>query len=209
MPVFEDIAAADYDESPEVLLEWLETPTGLPEGTDGPPDSAAQDPLSHTRLDMPHTMPSVPSAIHNQLDIVSPQNRHDLHNDSRFRDLMVHAQYIMSLHNKLVNASKDPLNQTQYIEWLAAALLELSIPEAWEDVKDIGKDNAGPLLSIMQNVCPTCNRGAICSTDVFIVARNCILRSPLAASCPVSHGEGGGSESCSTGSTVPSRSRVR
>jgi hypothetical protein len=167
MPVFEDIAAADYDESPEVLLEWLEASTGLSEGTDGPPDSAAQDPLSHAHLDKPHTTSSGPSLMQNQPDIIDQHNQHNPDNGSRFRDLMVHARYISSLHHGLVQAAKDPSNQVRYIEWLAAALLELSIPEVWEDVKDIGKDNAGPLLSIMQNVRSTCNRIAICSTDVI------------------------------------------
>jgi hypothetical protein len=170
MPAFEDIAAAEYDESPEVLLEWLEASTSVPEAADGPPNTAAQDPLSHVHLDMPHPTSSGPSLIQNQADIVDQHNQHNQHNPdngSRFRDLMFHARYISSLHHGLVQAAKDPSNQALYIEWLAAALLELSIPEVWEDVKDIGKDNAGPLLSIMQDVCPTCNRGTTCSTDVI------------------------------------------
>jgi hypothetical protein len=167
MPAFEDIAAADYDESPEVLLEWLETSTSLPEAADALPDTAAQDPLSHTHLDMHYTAPSGPFVVHNQHETVDVQNQHDSDDESRFRDLMAHAQNISSLHRSLVNAAKDPSNQVRYIEWLAAALLELSIPEVWEDVKDIRKDNAGPLLSIMQNVRPICDQGAICSTDVI------------------------------------------
>jgi hypothetical protein len=208
MPAFEDIAAAEYDESPEVLLEWLETSTSLPEAADSPPDPAALDLVSHAHLDMPHPTPSGPLLMQNQPDIVDQHNQHIPDNGSRFSDLMVHAQYISSLHHGLVHAAKDPSNQTRHIEWLAAALLELSVPEVWEDVKDIGNHNARPLLSIMQNVRPTCDQGAICSIDVFLVARCCIPSPPLAASCSVPYGEGGSGESCSTGSTVPSRSHL-
>jgi hypothetical protein len=162
MPAFEDIAAADYDEPPEVLLEWLETSTSFPEATDDPPDTAAQDPLSHSHLDILHTTPSGPSVIQNQHDTGDVQNQHDSDDESRFRDLMAHTQYISFLHHGLVNAAKDPSCQARYIEGLAAALLEFSTLDTWEIVKEIGKHNAGPLLSIMQNVRPSCDLGAIC-----------------------------------------------
>jgi hypothetical protein len=145
MPAFEDIAAADYDEPPEVVREWLETSTSLPEAADGPPDLALEEPLSHTHTDMHDSAPNRPFVM---------QPQHDPHDD-----LMAHAQYISSLHHGLANAATDPLDQARYIEGLAAALLEFSIPEVWEDVKDMGKRNAGPLLTIMQNVRLVYDRG--------------------------------------------------
>jgi hypothetical protein len=90
MPAFEDIAAAEYDESPEVLLEWLETSTSLPEAADSPPDPAALDLVSHAHLDMPHPTPSGPLLMQNQPDIVDQHNQHIPDNGSRFSDLMVH-----------------------------------------------------------------------------------------------------------------------
>jgi hypothetical protein len=129
---------------------------------DDPPDTAAQDPLSHSHLDMLHTTPSGPSVIQNQHDTGDVQNQHDSDDESRFRDLMAHTQYISFLHHGLVNAAKDPSCQARYIEGLAAALLEFSTLDTWEIVKEIGKHNAGPLLSIMQNVRPSYDLGAIC-----------------------------------------------
>jgi hypothetical protein len=166
MPAFEDIEAAEYDEPLEVLLEWLDTPNILAEAAVGSelPNLrvAMEKPPSHRHADAPYSTPSGLSNMMPQHDLADLRDEHDPGQESSFCDLMAHAQYISSLHHQLINTTMDPSDQARYIESLAAALLEYSIPEVWEDAKNMGKRNAGPLLGIMQDVRPVHDRGPLC-----------------------------------------------
>jgi hypothetical protein len=209
MPAFEDIAASDYDEPPEVLLEWLETSASLPEAAAGPASIGLEELPPHRHTDIHRSTSSGLMVMKPQHETVDLQDEHDPENEFGFDNLMAHAQYISSLHHGLVNAAKDPSAQDQYIEGLAAALLEFSIPEVWKDLnmQDMGRHNAEPLLSIMQNVCLVYNR-SLTGLTAPTVAGHCISRSFMAASYPISDGEGGCGEPRTTESTVPSRSRI-
>jgi hypothetical protein len=164
MPAFEDIAAADYDERSKDLLDWLDTSTII-EAAGAPHGALAEHP-AHTHTAHLYA-PSEPSIMMQpRRDIVHMQDHDDLNNECSSRDIIAHGQYIMSLHHGLVSAIRESPDQARYIERLAAALLEFSIPEVWEDVEDIGKHNAEPLLNIMQNVRPVYDRSGICQTKI-------------------------------------------
>jgi hypothetical protein len=142
MPAFAEIAAADYEETPEDLIAWLDACRNNAPGDDVGLQSAEE---SHSST-VPHSAdldePNVAAC-----NVGEPV----IQAESPMQDLRAHCSYISYLHSNLV-ISDEPLKETQCIEALAAALLEFSIPEIWVKMNQMGKENARTLVSIIQNV---------------------------------------------------------
>jgi hypothetical protein len=142
MPAFDDIAAADYEETSENLIAWLD---------------ACQNDASEDDVTLQNTEESHSSTLPHTADQGEPDAAAANVDDpviqalSPMQDLRAHCLYISHLHTNLV-ISEDPLKKAQCIETLAAALLEFSIPEIWAKINQMGEGDARSLVFIIHDV---------------------------------------------------------